>query len=162
MAWWDAPQTPYELQAADTVVGQRFSQFDTGGDFDVDGIPGVSVHDYYTFLNTYLGGDAANFGKPGYEMGTQYLTTPRVAPQQTTSPYQMVNLPDGTRYYGNQQNAQQQAFRQNNPVTQAKVPVGQSQRMLEQQAVTPPPAYRPYQGYSLRGTPTKTGSLGGY
>jgi hypothetical protein len=139
MAWWDTPAAGWNQQGAAPVAAQRFSQFDAGGDFDVDGVPGVSYQDYITFLNTYLGGDAANFGKPGYEMGTQYLTTPRVQPQQTASQYQMMTMPDGTRIYGNQQNMGNVAFKQNNPVTAAQVPVGQSAILAAQQAALPPP-----------------------
>lgn len=160
-AWWTAPveQWSHPGVAGEPIAATRFSQFDAGGDFDTNNIPGIQYQDYLNFVDTYLGGDAANFGQPGYEEGTNFLTAQRVAPQATTSPYQQVTLADGTRYYGNQQAAQKQAFRQNNPVTAAQVPVGQSQRLLDQQQALAAPQRRVVAPPSARRGP---GRLGGY
>jgi len=116
--WWELPARLW-LYTNAPLAATRFAEYsDTGGDYD---LPGKNSYgDYEAFLATNFGGDAANFGQPGYETGSDWVSgTNRITPLQMRQddPYWGAVLPEDTRYYGSQENAQAVAFKQNNPVT---------------------------------------------
>lgn len=158
-AWWRAPVSAWDGSQGGMfgvpLAAERFAQFaDAGGDYDTDGFPGLSYNDYMNFVNTYLGGDTANFGKPGYEQGTAILRAPRVTPQQTSSPYQMVGLGENTRYYGAARNAGNVAFNQNNPQT-----AGRYRRPAPAPAAAPAVPQPPQNRFRTPPAPTQSGYL---